>query len=231
MPKSDLTLALGDYATVAERIALFYQRYPTGRILTDLVSDEGGKVVMKAAVYRTTSETGPAATGWAAEREDDGEINAVACIENTETSAVGRALANLGFAASSRRPSLEEMLAATRRHARQELTRSAPEAASPSRDDDAPPQRPRAPHFAPASPSNSQALHRQADDVMDLLDLIRTAERLGFPSRRAEVLRVRALAGDIERKRLARLAHRVRAWSRRASIRSLIDGTLPPPAG
>ncbi len=48
----------------------------------------------------------------------DGEINAVACLENTETSAIGRALANLGFLAARLRPSVEEVAKASRARAR-----------------------------------------------------------------------------------------------------------------
>ena len=60
----------------------------------------------------------PAATGWAAERVGDGEVNAVACLENTETSAIGRALANLGFLASRLRSSAEEVAKVDRARAR-----------------------------------------------------------------------------------------------------------------
>src|SRR5256885_13604213 len=47
-------------------------------------------------------------------REEDGDVNAVEYLENTETSAIGRALANLGFTASAERPSREEMMRAAR---------------------------------------------------------------------------------------------------------------------
>src|SRR5256885_1647955 len=80
------------YAPVAARIELFYERYPTGRILTELVQHTEQEIVFRAAVYRATEDREPAATGWAAERVGDGEVNAVACLENTETSAIGRAL-------------------------------------------------------------------------------------------------------------------------------------------
>src|SRR6185503_10355901 len=70
--------------------------------------------VFVARVYRDVADANPAATGWAREREGDGDINLVACLENTETSAVGRALANMGFTASSQRPSAEEMVKASR---------------------------------------------------------------------------------------------------------------------
>ena len=104
----------GEHAPVADRITLFRERHPTGRIVTRLVSRDGGVIVFRASVYRDREEARPAATGWASEREGDGEINAVACLENTETSAIGRALANLGFLASTKRPSREEMQKADR---------------------------------------------------------------------------------------------------------------------
>ena len=113
MPKSDLPIG-GEYAPVADRIALFYERFPAGRIITQLTMHNEREVVFRASVYRTEKARMPAATGWASERIGDGDINTVACLENTETSAIGRALANLGFTASKYRPSLEEMEKAER---------------------------------------------------------------------------------------------------------------------
>jgi hypothetical protein len=114
-----------DYAPVADRIALFYERFPMGRIETHLIDRSERGVVFRAAVYRGPDEPRPAATGWAAEREGDGEINTVACLENTETSAVGRALANLGFTASRQRASAEEMAKVARERARRALSPAA----------------------------------------------------------------------------------------------------------
>ena len=99
MPKSDLPIG-GEYAPVADRIALFYERFPAGRIITQLTMHNEREVVFRASVYRTEKSRMPAATGWASEKFGDGDINTVACLENTETSAIGRALANLGFTAS-----------------------------------------------------------------------------------------------------------------------------------
>lgn len=119
MAKSDLHLpGGGEYALVADRITLFYARHPEGRIITELVSRTDTEVTFRALVYRTAAEREPAATGWASEREGDGPVNTVACLENTETSAIGRALANLGFTASGERPSAEEMAKAARARAR-----------------------------------------------------------------------------------------------------------------
>lgn len=114
------------YAPVAERITLFYESFPRGRIITELVSRTERDVVFRALVYRQAEDAEPASTGWAAEREGDGEVNAVACLENTETSAIGRALANLGFTASRERPSAEEMIKASRGRARLGIVRRPP---------------------------------------------------------------------------------------------------------
>ena len=118
MPKNNFDFDPDSYAPVAARVELFYERYPTGRILTELVQRTDQEIVFRAAVYRTADDREPAATGWAAERVGDGEINAVACLENTETSAIGRALANLGFLASRLRASAEEVAKATRARGR-----------------------------------------------------------------------------------------------------------------
>jgi len=123
--KRDTPFDRHDYAPVADRIALFYERFPTGRIETHLIERSARGVVFRAAVYRGPGERRPAATGWAAEREGDGEINTVACLENTETSAVGRALANLGFTASRQRASAEEMAKVARERARRAVSPAA----------------------------------------------------------------------------------------------------------
>lgn len=123
--KRDAQFDPDGYAPVADRIALFYERFPMGRVETHLVDRSDRGVVFRAAVYRDPGERRPAATGWAAEREGDGEVNTVACLENTETSAVGRALANLGFTASRHRASAEEMAKVARERARRGLSPAA----------------------------------------------------------------------------------------------------------
>jgi len=120
MPKTTPEFDPESYAPVAERVELFYERYPTGRILTELVERTDQEIVFRASVYRAAEDRETAATGWAAERVGDGEVNAVACLENTETSAIGRALANLGFLASRLRPSAEEVAKALRARSRLE---------------------------------------------------------------------------------------------------------------
>ncbi|HEX7049276.1 MAG TPA: hypothetical protein VF188_03605 [Longimicrobiales bacterium] len=85
-----------DYVDVAARIHAFYERYPEGSIQTEMVRLEGEMVVFKATVYRDREDTCPT-TGWAYEREGVGYVNKTSFIENCETSAIGRALANLNF--------------------------------------------------------------------------------------------------------------------------------------
>jgi len=111
------------YAPVAERISLFYEAFPRGRIITEMISRTERDVVFRALVYRDVGDGEASATGWAAEREGDGDVNTVACLENTETSAIGRALANLGFTASRERPSAEEMAKASRGRVRMGIVR------------------------------------------------------------------------------------------------------------
>ncbi len=90
---------LKDYVDVAERIASFYERYPEGSIQTEMVRLDGDLVVFKATVYRDREDPHPT-TGWAYEREGVGYVNRTSFIENCETSAIGRALANLNFPTS-----------------------------------------------------------------------------------------------------------------------------------
>lgn len=200
------------YAPVAERIRLFYQAHPTGRIKTKLVSRTSEEVVFKAKVYRNATDLEPAATGWAAEREGDGDINLVACLENTETSAIGRALANLGFTASKQRPSAEEMNKAPRARAR---LRSFPQTPETLRTRD-----PDEGNSGKAKPIDDDPLQRQANELLDALDLVRAAERLGLRSARATVLRNRIVASPLPSESLDRLSMILQRWidKRRAEI-------------
>lgn len=105
-----------DYAEVKDRIPLLYADYPEATIRTFLVKLEGKEVVFEARIYRTPEEAekGIYTSGWARELEGDGMVNKTSHIENCETSAIGRALANLDYCGSVKggkapRPSREEM--------------------------------------------------------------------------------------------------------------------------
>lgn len=101
--------ALKDYVEVNVRIEKFYNKYPNGRIVTNLISWNDGVVVMKAEVYRDLNDTAPSATGHAYEKEGSTFINKTSALENCETSAVGRALAILGFEIKKSIASKEEV--------------------------------------------------------------------------------------------------------------------------
>ena len=192
MAKTDLGLSGDDYARVADRVLRFYERYPTGRIVTHLVRRTDQEVMFRAEVFRSSSEREAAATGWAAEREGDGEINTVACLENTETSAVGRALANLGLVASKHRPSREEMEKADRVRSR---VRAVAEQ-QPRRTTDAP-------------------IQRLADRATEAIALLTRAIHLGFSSRRAGVVHDHLTRTDVDAATLIRIDRRLRDWLER----------------
>ena len=187
--------SFSDYALVSDRITLFYLRYPTGRIVTELHSRSETEITFRALVFRDADDRQPAATGWAAERQGDGEINQVACLENTETSAIGRALANLGFTASVRRPSREEMEKAGRERLRLAIAR--PTITEP------PPQR---------GSIDSDPLQRRANAVHDVLSLVERAEAIGFSSWRARTIREGLERPALTARTLTRLERRVRGW-------------------
>ena len=203
MPKSDLPFGDEEYTPVAERVALFYERYPSGRIITRLISRTRREITVKALVYRWLDERRPSATGFASERIGDGEINTVACLENTETSAVGRALANLGLAASPQRASGEEVAKADR-------ARSRPRQVSEP-----------APHVPHARervivrrvPSSIDAsMQRRADHATGILALPAHATRLGLSTDKVRVLRDRATRPDADFRLLTRIDRRLRDW-------------------
>ena len=99
-----------DYAEVAERLPLFWKDCPRGRITTEIVVDDGTRIVMKAELYADISDTVPTTTGFAEEIRGSSMVNKTSAMENTETSAIGRALANYQFQGSKKRASLEEMV-------------------------------------------------------------------------------------------------------------------------
>jgi hypothetical protein len=101
-----------DYIDVNDRILRFWSEYPEGRIETNLMSppDDFTQCRFRASVYKSITDAAPAATGWAFELAGGGGANRTSHEENCETSAIGRALANLGYATSAKeRPSRQEM--------------------------------------------------------------------------------------------------------------------------
>jgi len=99
-----------DYAEVAERLPLFWADCPRGRIITELVVDDGTRIVMRAELYADIGDTVPTTTGWAEEVRGSSMVNKTSALENCETSVVGRALANYQYQGAKKRASLEEMV-------------------------------------------------------------------------------------------------------------------------
>ena len=95
------------YAEVNQRIKAFRMVYPTGAILTEMVSNENGICVFRAKVY--DEEDNLIATGTAYEKENSTFINKTSYIENCETSAIGRALGIAGFGIDTSVASAEEV--------------------------------------------------------------------------------------------------------------------------
>ena len=102
-----------DYEMVEDRLKKFWKDNPNGRVWTEVVktSDDGSMVIVKAMVYSNKEDANPVTTGIAQEVKGQGGFaNADAWMENCETSAIGRALANWKYQGNAKkRPSKEEM--------------------------------------------------------------------------------------------------------------------------
>ena len=125
MPKFNVE----DYEMVKDRIPLFLEKYPEGRINTEVISENNG-VTMKAYLYKSLEEQvscAPLSTGIARE-VPGGFIDKY--YENCETSAIGRALANINLY-SGDRPSYEEMNSAKSMKETKSTTTSSSKPTSP----------------------------------------------------------------------------------------------------
>lgn len=111
-----------DYETVDARIRRFKKDWEDSQIVTELVDMSGNvratRWVVKASIWRTGKTDRPDATGYAFEVDGDGMANKTSALENGETSAIGRALANLGYS-GDKRASREEMEKVQREEDRQ----------------------------------------------------------------------------------------------------------------
>ena len=160
-----------DYAEVAERLPLFWKDCPLGRINTEIVTDDGTRIVMKATLWADISHTVPTTTGYAEEVRGSSMVNKTSAIENCETSAIGRALANYQYQGSKKRASLEEMVKVYRQGEQPQTTTNAAPARTQSLGSSSEPPTPkqlgmlRAKNWEGAVPTTK----REASELIDRL--------------------------------------------------------------
>jgi hypothetical protein len=95
MEKRTVTIHGKEYEVVASRVQRFRSENPTWSIRIDIVSADDKSCILKACIYDDKEIL--RATGLAHERVESSVINKTSHIENCETSAIGRALACLGY--------------------------------------------------------------------------------------------------------------------------------------
>jgi hypothetical protein len=100
---------LEDYEPVEERLEKWHAKYENGRIETEILEHSATRFIVLCKLYKTATDDKPFASGVASETISDRGVNFTSALENCETSAIGRALANAGFAAKNKRPSRTEM--------------------------------------------------------------------------------------------------------------------------
>lgn len=117
---------LADYETVEQRIKRFYADNPDGRIITENISTEFDRQnktwVVRAVVFLSKEDQGnynAKSTGLAFEIDGTGGANRTSALENAETSAIGRALANANYSGNMR-ATREEMEKVARADAKRE---------------------------------------------------------------------------------------------------------------
>jgi hypothetical protein len=100
---------INEYETVEVRLGKFIADYPDFMVHTQLLEHTEKRFIVLAKIYRTCVDSQPFATGLAYEIISDRGVNSTSALENAETSSLGRALANAGYAAKGKRPSQSEM--------------------------------------------------------------------------------------------------------------------------
>ena len=100
---------LEDYETVEERLEKYWKENPDGRIETELIEASAGRFIVMARIFRTEADARYWTSGLAFENITERGVNATSALENCETSAIGRALANAGYATKGKRASRSEM--------------------------------------------------------------------------------------------------------------------------
>tara|TARA_R100000988_G_scaffold98902_1_gene67411 strand:- start:235 stop:741 length:507 start_codon:yes stop_codon:yes gene_type:complete len=96
-----------EYVEVNERLKFFRSNYKNWCLTSDVVELTDDRCVIKATIFDDNGNI--RATGHAYEKEGSSFINKTSFVENCETSAWGRALANLGIGLDTSVASYEEV--------------------------------------------------------------------------------------------------------------------------
>lgn len=121
-----------DYVPVSERLELFRAEHPDWALLSEVQVDDGEKIRMVAWVVDDTGRK--IACGHAEEDRRHGPVNRTSAVENCETSAWGRALANLGYEVKRGIASREEIDKVSRARVRPQKKTSGKEETSKDND-------------------------------------------------------------------------------------------------
>ena len=95
------------YVTVNERLKYFREAFPDHGLLSEVVSMDSDSVCIKATICDENGK--PIATGHASEERVSSNINKTSYVENCETSAWGRCLANFGIGIDENVASADEL--------------------------------------------------------------------------------------------------------------------------
>jgi hypothetical protein len=83
---------LDDYQTLDQKLIEFWEKYPDGRIETQLIEVTETRFIVVCRIYKTEAETKAAAMGHAYEVIGSSPTNKNFALENAESSAIARAI-------------------------------------------------------------------------------------------------------------------------------------------
>jgi hypothetical protein len=107
---------LDEYETVESRLRRYAEKYPDFRVKTKVIKYSQNNILIQAWIYQNKEDQEKGlfhASGLAEEVRGEGFVNKTSHVENCETSAIGRSLANANWS-GDKRPSREEMAKVSR---------------------------------------------------------------------------------------------------------------------